>query len=104
MEWAQLPAVQFGALGLLLVVVWMVISGRLVSRRVHEDRLADLRARLDESRAEVAEYKAAWLAGERARHEQDNQLVELMELARTSNQAIQAMARRDEGPADVVAP
>ena len=103
MDWVQLPVVQLGAFGVLLAVGWMVFTGVLVPRRIHEERLADRDARVQEKAAEAAEYKAAWLASEKARHEQDNQMGELMEYARTTDAIIRSLAAK-EGPRDVVAP
>lgn len=103
MDWVQLPVVQLGAFGVLLAVGWMVFTGVLVPRRIHEERLADRDTRVAEKAAEATEYKAAWLASEKARHEQDNQMGELMEYARTTDAIIRSLAST-EGPHDVVAP
>ena len=103
MDWAQLPVVQLGAFGVLLAVGWLVFLGRLVPRSTLEDVRADRDARVAEVRAEAAEYKEAWLASEKARREQDRQFDELMELARTTDQAIRSLAGHG-GARDVVAP
>lgn len=100
MDWVQLPVVQLGAFGVLLAVGWMIYTGLLVPRRIHEERLADRDTRISEKTAEAAEYKAAWLASEQARHEQDNQMGELMEYARTTDAIIRSLAAK-EGPRDV---
>jgi hypothetical protein len=105
---ASIPWVQGSLVTLALAVIfsgfWMVFRGLLVPRSVVEDVRKDRDVRVAEARAETADYKAAWMAMEKARHEQDNQLAELMELARASNQLIQALGRREEGPRHVVAP
>lgn len=107
MEWVQLPVAQFGAVGGFLSIVFIVFrlisTGGLVPRKTHEERIADRDARVAEKAAEAAEYKAAWLASEKARHEQDNHLGELMEYARTTDAIIRSLAAK-EGPRDVVAP
>ncbi|MCC5574464.1 hypothetical protein IMZ11_02260 [Microtetraspora sp. AC03309] len=103
MDFVQLPIIQGGALAVLLAACWLVYSGRLVPRSVMDDLRKDRDARVAEIQAEVAEYKAAWLASEQARHEQDGQMRELMELARTTDQAIRALAGRG-GSRDAVAP
>lgn len=45
MEWAQIPIVQLGAVGVLLAVLWLVFTGRLVPRTVLEDARKDAEAR-----------------------------------------------------------
>ncbi|MGW4425804.1 hypothetical protein [Streptosporangium sp. NPDC004631] len=45
MEWAQIPIVQLGAVGVLLAVLWLVFTGRLVPRAVLEDARKDAEAR-----------------------------------------------------------
>ncbi|MER7500433.1 hypothetical protein AB0L05_27625 [Nonomuraea pusilla] len=68
MEWAQLPVVQLGALGVLLGVLWMIFSGRLVPRSTVEDVRADRDARVAEAAQDAEEWRALY-AGEREAHE-----------------------------------
>lgn len=61
-----------GSVGLLVVVVLLILTGRLVPRRTHEDVLAD-RER----------WRQAYLESEKARsveHEQNGQLLKMAEL------------------------
>jgi hypothetical protein len=61
-------ALQGGATALVAATVWAVLTGRLVSRRVLEDVRTDRDARVAEARAEVDNWRAAYLAEvERAR-------------------------------------
>ena len=102
MDFAQIPWVQGGAVAVLAAVAWLIYRGLLVPRSVLDDVRSDRDARLAEKNAEVAEYKAAWLAAEKARHEQDSQVAELMELARTTDAFIRSIPTG--GPRDAVAP
>jgi uncharacterized protein (DUF2384 family) len=55
-EWAQIPVVQLGALGVLLAVLWLVFKGHLVpSTLVPRTTLEDVRADRD---ARVAQANA----------------------------------------------
>ncbi|MEV0830908.1 MULTISPECIES: hypothetical protein [Streptosporangiaceae] len=45
MEWAQIPIVQLGAVGVLLAVLWLVFTGRLIPRSTLEDARKDAEAR-----------------------------------------------------------
>lgn len=56
MEWAQIPIVQGGAVGLVLAIIWLIALGRLVPRSTLEDVRADRDARV----AEANEDAAAW--------------------------------------------
>lgn len=67
MEWAQLPVVQLGALGVLLGVLWLVFSGRLiptplVSRSTLDDVRADRDVRLAEANADAAEWRKLYVS------------------------------------------
>lgn len=74
-----------------------------------EERLKDKDARIAEKVALAEEYKAAWQTEMAARNVQGEQLGELMEYARTTDQAIRALrvagtGERGEGSRDPVAP
>ncbi|MFN2636922.1 MAG: hypothetical protein ABR585_07850 [Gemmatimonadaceae bacterium] len=67
MEWAQIPIVQGGAVGLVLAIVWLVVKGFLVPRAVLEDARKDAEARAtqaqqdrDERVAEAEKDCEAW--------------------------------------------
>ena len=64
-----------GAVGLLLVAIWMVLTGRLVAGRTHDKALA----RIDKLEA--------------AMDKKDEQIAELMELSRTTVATIQALPK-----------
>ncbi|HEY9372077.1 hypothetical protein [Streptomyces sp.] len=54
MEWAQIPVVQLGALGVLLMVLWLVFRGNLApSTLVPRSTLDDVRADRDARIAQV---------------------------------------------------
>lgn len=61
MEWAQIPVVQLGALGVLLAVLWLVFRGHLVpATLVPRSTLDDVRADRDARVQEAAEDADEW--------------------------------------------
>jgi Tfp pilus assembly protein PilN len=64
-----------GAVGLLLLAIWMVLTGRLVAGRTHDRALQ----RIDKLEA--------------ALEKRDAQISELMELSRTAVAALQALPK-----------
>ncbi|MCE7081143.1 hypothetical protein [Streptomyces sp. ST2-7A] len=71
---------QGGGWAIVAAAVWMVLTGRLVPRSVMED------ARTDRDR-----WRAAHEVSEEARREADRQMGELLELARTTGQALSSL-------------
>ena len=66
MEWAQIPVVQLGALGVLLAVLWLVFRGHLVPatlvpRSTLDDVRADRDARLAEANADAGEWRDLYM-------------------------------------------
>lgn len=62
MEWAQLPIVQLGALGVLLGVVWLIITGRVVPRSTLDDARADRDARVAEAAEDAEQWRALFVS------------------------------------------
>jgi hypothetical protein len=77
-----------GAVALLVVVVLLILTGRLIPRRTHEDALADR-----------DNWRQAYLQSEAARQVEHEQTGELLEMARISEHIITALPRpaRDGG-------
>ncbi|TQS30067.1 hypothetical protein [Microbispora sp. KK1-11] len=111
MDLAAIPWVQGSLVSIALALIFggvgMVFKGMLIPRRNHAELVAILEKRITEKTEEAREYKAAWLAAEAARHEQDNQFAELMEFGRTTDAFIRSLAfaagQPDEGPRHVEA-
>jgi hypothetical protein len=55
----DLPVIQGGATALLALVVWFILTGRLVPRSVLDDVRRDRDVRVAEAREEAAEWQAA---------------------------------------------
>lgn len=72
MEWAQIPIVQLGAVGVLLAVLWLVFTGRLVPRSTVDDVRADRDARLAEADGDAEQWRSLF-EQERAAHEMTRQ-------------------------------
>lgn len=62
MEWAQLPIVQLGALGVLLGVVWLIITGRVVPRSTLDDARTDRDARVAEANEDAEEWRSLYVS------------------------------------------
>ena len=101
MDLATIPWVQGSlvslALAIIITAVSMVLKGLLIPRSTHDAMVAVLEQRVTEKSEEAREYKQAWLAAEAARHEQDNQLAELMEFGRTTDAFIRSLAAHAAG-------
>jgi hypothetical protein len=78
-----------GAVTLLVVVVLLVLTGRLIPRRTHEDALADR-----------DNWRSAFLESEAARKVEHEQVEELLEMAKLGGHILTALPRpgqADEG-------
>jgi hypothetical protein len=66
-EWAQIPVVQLGAIGVLLAVLWLVFRGNLVPatlvpRSTLDDVRADRDARVAEANHDAAEWRELYVS------------------------------------------
>jgi hypothetical protein len=78
-----------GAVTLLVVVVLLVLTGRLIPRRTHEDALADR-----------DNWRSAFFESEAARKVEHEQVEELLEMAKLGGHILTALPRpgqADEG-------
>lgn len=76
-----------GAVVLLTLVVLLILTGRLIPRRTHEDVLADR-----------DNWRQAYLEAEKARAVEHEQTGELLEMARLGGRILTALPR--QGPTD----
>jgi len=83
--------VQGGAVGVLAIVFGLILTGRLVPRRVVSDIRSDRDERIAEMREEVITWRSAYEKSEAAREVSSNQVGELLELAKTTDQFIRAL-------------
>jgi hypothetical protein len=90
-ELSGIGLVQGGAVGVLVVVLMMVFTGRLVPRSVLEDVRRDRDARLAELAAERDSWKGAHAVSEEARHLDQDSVRELLEVARTTEHVMRAL-------------
>lgn len=108
LDFAAIPWVQGSlvvvALSVVVSVFAMVYKGLLIPRPTHDAVVTVLEQRITEKNTEAVDYRAAWLAEQTARREQDGQLGELLEYARTTDQVIRALARREGRGRDAMAP
>ncbi len=79
-----------GAVALLTLVVLLVLTGRLVPRRTHEDTIADR-----------DNWRAAYLESEKARRAEHEQVEELLEMAKLGGHILTALPHAGRGEGEV---
>ncbi|MGA3562617.1 hypothetical protein [Melissospora conviva] len=80
-----------GAAGILAVAVWLILTGRLIPRTTHEDRIGDK----DKQIAWLLEENAAKSAEAKIRTEQVNKLMSNSDLSLAILNSIAKTAGRD---------
>lgn len=88
---AGLPVGGIGIGGVLSAVGYAILSGRLVPRRAVADVREDRDARLAEIRREAEDWKAAWTAQAEVNRVYADQVRELIELGRATNEMIRTL-------------
>ena len=78
--------IQGGAAGVLLVAIWLVLTGRIVGTKT-VDRFVAAAERRESA------WQTAYLKAEEARSLQAQQIAELLDLARTTDAVIRALPR-----------
>lgn len=94
---AGLNVAQGGAAAVLGLVVLLILVGRLVPRRSVDDIRGDYQARIAELIAERDMWRTAHQVSEEARHEEQQQNREMLELARTSVHVLRSLPSAPEG-------
>ena len=74
------PWIQGGAVSLLGAVAWMLFTGRLIPRRIHEQAVTRERERGDD-------WHAAYLASDARADLLDRQMAEILSAVRTAREA-----------------
>ena len=87
---------QGGAGTILAMVVWMVYTGKLVSRRVLDDVRKDRDDRLAEMRGIMSTMQTAYLQSEAARQEQNAQITQLLTLGRIAEALLRALPHPEQ--------
>jgi hypothetical protein len=82
---------QGGAVGVLLIVVLSIITGRLVPRRSLEDVRTDRDARIAEEKDRGDEWRAAAQTQDARNDVLTQQVAQLLEAARTTNALIEGL-------------
>lgn len=90
-ELSGFSVVQGGASTVLGLVVMLILIGRLVPRRNVDDIREDYKARIAELIAERDMWRTAHQVSEEARHEDQQQTRELLELARTADHVLRSL-------------
>jgi hypothetical protein len=99
-ELAGLGIVQGGAAAVLGIVVLFILLGRLVPRRAVDDLREDYAARIAELITERDMWRTAHQVSEEARHEDQMQAREMLELSRASVHVLRSLPAPYEGVAD----
>lgn len=81
------------ATGVVALVVFMILTGRLVPRSTIEDSRKDWNERLAEARAEATKWENAARLAQEANVVQADQIEQLMEVARTAEHLLLALPR-----------
>lgn len=87
----KLPLAGGGAVGILSVVIYMILTGRLVPRSTLDDVRADRDARLAEAHKETDDWRAVVHLTQRESDVRAAQVTELLELGRTTSTFIKAL-------------
>ncbi|MGY4960361.1 hypothetical protein [Streptomyces sp. 900105245] len=93
--------VDISAAALVGVIVLMVLTGRLVTRRQLDDLRADKDAQIAAEREEKQTWREAHRVSEEARRDAQDQAGELLELSRVATHFFSALPRAGEVTADV---
>jgi hypothetical protein len=88
---SKLPLAGGISTAILAAVVWAIFTGRLTPRSTVEDVRSDRDARLTEIRREADDWRSAWQASQETNRILADQVRELLELGRTTNQLIKAL-------------
>lgn len=90
------------ATGALALVVFLILTGRLVPRSVVNDVRKDRDDRLAEARAEAAKWEQAARVAQETNAVQADQIDQLMEVARTTERLLLALPRPQSRAGTVV--
>jgi hypothetical protein len=94
MDWAQIPIVQGGSVGVLFGVMWLVFSGRLVPRGTVDMIRDDLTNRITQQQEEITQWRAEREIQNRTNAELTSQLGVLLEIGKTTEQVLKAISNR----------
>lgn len=91
MNWEGFSATDLSAAGLLSLAVLLILLGGLIPRYVVNQIRQDRDARLAEAREETNNWRAAYRAAEESRSLLSQQVGELQELGKTTDQFIRSL-------------
>ena len=80
-----------GAVAMLALGVFFIFTGRLRSQRSIDETVSLQSERVADQRAVAESWRQAWIASEEARREQHSTLIELLELARTTDAILESL-------------
>lgn len=92
----SLPLVQTGATGILVVVVFMVLRGKLIPKSTADQHLAETNRQLEQAKQDRDMWKAAYFNETAANRQLTGQVSELMEVGRTAGHLIRSLPTLDE--------
>lgn len=93
MEVLGFKGVELGAAALVGLIVLMVLRGQLITRRQHEDMIADKDRQIAAEREEKVTWREAHRVSEEARHTAQDQVGEMFELSRFATGVFAALPR-----------
>lgn len=80
-----------GVVGVVLIIGWLIFTGRLIPRRYVDDMRTDHTRELEDISHDRSEWRAAHRISEAARAETVSQVQELLEHARTTDAFIRSL-------------
>lgn len=92
MEWISLPFVQGGAVVVLLAGIWMIFTGRLITRSHHAELRENDQMTIKRQQEEIHEWRTAWIAADLAKRELASQVGELTETGKVTVELLRSVA------------
>lgn len=86
-----LPWGQLTAGGMLLVAVWLILTGKILPKATLTELRADMEARIQDARKEADDWRAAFTAASESQQLQSQMLRELLENGKTSLSVLTAL-------------
>ncbi len=94
MQWVSLPFVQLGAVGLLVIVFGLVVTGRLMPRWIVRELRKQDALTIKRQEDEIKEWRTAWIAENLTKRELALHVGELMESGKVTQDLIKSIRDR----------
>lgn len=92
----SLPLIQTGATGIVAIIVWMILLGRLIPKSQVDQRMREVLLQLEQAKQDRDMWKAAYFTESRANGQLSGQVTALMEVGRTADHVIRSLPTLEE--------